>query len=393
MGNFPEIPFIEKLLLDLIPFMTHDRIWLLIRLLIFPGILFASVMVWPNVWIERKMWGRIHDRRGPTHIGFRGILQLMADFVKLLSKEVIIPKNAHKVVFRLIPMASLFIAFMAFSLLPFDENWALFYNTDTPNLDCSAVGGILPSGCNYLNYDLLLLYALLTAIPVLGILAGWAAGSKYPIIGGWRFANQQFAIEVPLLLSTLGPAILTGSLSLMVISVTQQANVWFIFILPLSFITFAAAGIASVGRWPFDIHEADSEIVLGPRTEYSGALFMMAFMGQYVEIFMFAGTIVTFFLGGGQLIPFVANLDIPLIGDIITKFPTWVPIPALIFIGKMVGVFFVFIIVTNTLHRIRMDQILRLMWRILIPLTLINIMGVMLGIALFPGFREFLGLM
>lgn len=382
MSYFPPIPFIEELLLSWFNFLTHDRLWQLIRILIFPGLLFAVIMVWPNVWIERKMWGRIHDRRGPTHVGFGGFLQLMADFIKLLSKETIIPKKAHKLMFRTIPILSLFFALTAFSLLPFDENWALYYSID-PGVETCTGAGLSGSGCYYLNYDLILLYALLTGIPVMGLLAGWAAGSKYPIIGGWRYANQQFAVEIPLLLSTVGPAILTGSLSLMYISLKQVDTIWFVFLLPLTFITFVTAGIASVGRWPFDIEDADSEIVVGWRTEYGGSLFMIVFMAQYVEIFLFCGTAVALWLGGGQLIPFVPNADIPII--------SLIP-PAFIFIGKMLLVYLLFIIMTNSLHRIRMDQILRLMWRILIPLALINILGAMLGLALFPGFFESLGL-
>jgi len=382
MSYFPPIPFIEELLLSWFNFLTHDRLWQLIRILIFPGLLFAVIMVWPNVWIERKMWGRIHDRRGPTHLGFGGFLQLMADFIKLLSKETIIPKKAHKIMFRAIPILSLFFALTAFSLLPFDENWALYYSIDEGVNTCTGAG-LSGSGCHYFSYDLILLYALLTGIPVMGLLAGWAAGSKYPIIGGWRYANQQFAVEIPLLLSAVGPAILTGSLSLMYISLKQADTIWFVFILPLTFITFVTAGIASVGRWPFDIEDADSEIVVGWRTEYGGSLFMVVFMAQYVEIFLFCGTAVALWLGGGQLIPSVPNSAIPIINLI--------P-PAFIFIGKMLLVYLLFIIVTNSLHRIRMDQILKLMWRILIPLTLINILGAMLALALFPELRTFLGL-
>ncbi|MFQ5819649.1 MAG: NADH-quinone oxidoreductase subunit H [Candidatus Heimdallarchaeota archaeon] len=377
MSYFPELPeFIVNLFKIFAPLMTneeiHFRFWQLFRILIFPGLLFAVIMVWPNVWIERKMWGRIHDRRGPTHVGFRGFLQLMADFIKLLSKETIIPKKAHKLMFRAIPILSLIFALTAFSLLPFDENWALYYSIDD---------GVK----NYFSYDLILLYALLTGIPVMGLLAGWAAGSKYPIIGGWRYANQQFAVEIPLLLSTVGPALLTGSLSLMYISLKQADTIWFVFILPLTFITFVTAGIASVGRWPFDIEDADSEIVVGWRTEYGGSLFMIVFMAQYIEIFLFCGTAVALWLGGGQIIPFVSN------ATILGRFAKYIP-PAFIFIGKMLLVYLLFIIVTNSLHRIRMDQILKLMWRILIPLTLINILGAMLGLALFPGFFEYLGL-
>lgn len=385
MSYFPEIPIIEDLLLRLVPLLTHDFLWQLIRILFFPGLLFAVIMVWPNVWIERKMWGRIHDRRGPTHVGFGGFLQLMADFVKLLSKETIIPKKSHKLMFRLIPILSLFLALTAFSLLPFDENWALYYSIDAGAETCTGTG-LLTSGtrCHYLNYDLILLYALLTGIPVMGLLAGWAAGSKYPIIGGWRYANQQFAVEIPLLLSTVGPALLVGSLSLMTITLTQAETIWFVFLLPLSFITFVTAGIAAVGRWPFDIEDADSEIVVGWRTEYGGSLFMIVFMAQYVEIFLFTGTVVALWLGGGQLIPLVPNASIPLVNLI--------P-PAFIFIGKMIFVYLLFIIMTNTLHRVRMDQILRIMWRILIPLTLINILGAMLALSLFPELRAFLGLM
>jgi len=385
MSYFPEIPIIEDLLLRLVPFLTHDFLWQLIRILIFPGLLFASVMVWPLCWIERKMWGRIMDRRGPTHLGFLGFLQLAADMIKLLNKELIIPKKAHKLMFRVIPMLSLIFAVTAFSLLPFDENWALYYSID-PGVETCTGMGLLTSGsrCHYLSYDLLLLYALLTAIPVVGLLAGWAAGSKYPIIGGWRYANQQFAAESPLLLSTVGPALLTGSLSLMTISLKQAGSIWFVFLLPLSFITFCVAGIAAVGRWPFDIEDADSEIVMGWRTEYGGVLFMLVFMAQYIEIFLLTGTVVALWLGGGQLIPFVPNADIFLVNLI--------P-PAFIFIGKMLMVLLSFIIITNTLHRVRMDQILKIMWRILIPLTLINILGAMLALALFPELRVFLGLM
>jgi NADH-quinone oxidoreductase subunit H len=268
-------------------------------------------------------------------------MQLFADAVKLLSKETIVPSKAYRLMYRFLPILNFIAVTVGIGLIPFSEDWA-----------------IGRSGAS-----LILVYALLTVIPVIGLLAGWAAGSKYPLVGGFRSASQQFSFEVPLLLSAVTPALLAGSLDLMTIS-ESQSTIWFIVFAPLSFITFIFASIAELSKVPLDIPDADAEIVWGWRTEYSGVYFLILYFAQYLELFLFSGIATALFLGGGSGIPILP--------------------PVATFLIKMFAISFLIIVVTSSFHRVRMDQVLRLCWRTLLPLALLNLAGVLLILAYFP---------
>nr|MDO8098405.1 NADH-quinone oxidoreductase subunit H [Candidatus Njordarchaeota archaeon] len=321
--------------------LVEQNSFLLFKVLVFPGLLFIIFSAITLVWLERKIWGRIQDRRGPTYIGKFGTLQLIADAIKLLSKETIVPSKAYRLMYRFLPILNFAAVAIGIALIPFSEEWAIGRS----------------------NVSLILVYALLTVIPVVGLLAGWASGSKYPLVGGFRFASQQFGFGVPLLLSAVAPALLAGSIDLMIIS-QRQSVIWFIVFTPLSFITFIVASVAEISKVPLDIPDADAEIVWGWRTEYSGVYFLIYYFAQYLELFLFAGMATALFLGGGSGIPFLP--------------------PVLTYLVKMFVVSIMITVITSSLHRVRMDQLLRICWRILLPLTLLNIAGIMLVLAYFP---------
>lgn len=324
----------------LIQLITQNS-FLLFKIIVFPGLLFIIFSAVALVWLERKLWGRIQDRRGPAYIGKAGTMQLFADAIKLLSKETIIPSKAYGLMYRFLPILDFVAVAIGISLIPFSEQWSIGRS----------------------NVSLILVYALLTVVPVIGLLAGWAAGSKYPLVGGFRSASQQFSFEVPLLLSAVTPALLAGSLDMMTIS-ESQSTIWFVVFAPLSFITFVFASIAELSKVPLDIPDADAEIVWGWRTEYTGVYFLLIYFAQYLELFLFSGVATALFLGGGSGIPFLPSV--------------------VTFLIKMFTVSFVIIVLTSSFHRVRMDQVLRLCWRRLLPLTLLNLAGILLVLAYFP---------
>jgi len=321
--------------------LLQENSFLLFKIIVFPGLFFIIMSAVALVWLERKMWGRIQDRRGPTYIGKFGTFQLFADAVKLMSKETIIPSRAYKLMYRFLPILNFLAVAIGIGLIPFSAEWAIGRS----------------------SVSLILVYALLTVIPVVGLLAGWASGSKYPLIGGLRFASQQFSFEVPLLLSAVAPAMLAGSIDLMTIS-QSQSIIWFVLLAPLSFVTFIIASIAELSKVPLDMPDADAEIVWGWRTEYTGIYFLLYYFAQYLELFLFTGMATALFLGGGYGIPFLPHVVTYLI--------------------KMFGLSLVIIVLTSSLHRVRMDQLLRMCWRLLLPLTLLNLAAIMLLLGYYP---------
>jgi NADH-quinone oxidoreductase subunit H len=321
--------------------LIQENSFLLFKIIVFPGLLFIILSAVALVWLERKMWGRIQDRRGPTYIGKFGTFQLFADAVKLLSKETIVPSKAYRLMYRFLPILNFLVVSIGIGLIPFSTEWAIGRS----------------------SVSLILVYALLTAIPVVGLLAGWASGSKYPLVGGLRFASQQFSFEVPLLLSAVAPALLAGSIDLMTIS-QSQSTIWFIVFAPLSFITFIVASIAELSKVPLDMPDADAEIVWGWRTEYTGVYFLLFYFAQYLELFLFTGIATALFLGGGGGIPFLPHV--------------------VTYLVKMFALSFIIIVLTSSLHRMRMDQLLRMCWRVLLPLALLNLAAIMLLLGYYP---------
>jgi len=327
-----------------------ENFMFLFRAVLFPGLIFVVMALIWAVWFTRKLWGRIQDRRGPVHLGKYGGLQLFADAIKLIAKESIIPENAKRWMFRFLPGLLLVIVLLPFCFIPWDfEYW---YIAD-------------------LSVSLVLVFAFLTAVPVIALLAGWVSGSKYSLIGGFRAANNQFAAEIPMIISTIGPALLAGSLSLMGIAQAQQ-SVWFAILLPINLATFLVAAIASVGIFPFDAPVADSEIIFGWRTEFTGIYFTLTYFAEFAEQMLYSALIVALFLGGPTGFPFLPG--------------------AVNFIIKFIITFFFFVLVSSSFQRLRQDQIVHYCWKYLLPLALLNVILAMLAIVYLPGLAAMLPL-
>ncbi|MHA2005349.1 MAG: complex I subunit 1/NuoH family protein [Candidatus Thorarchaeota archaeon] len=337
------ILFIWALIFDVANFMF------LFRSVLFPGLIFVVlVLIWA-VWFTRKLWGRIHDRRGPVHLGKYGGAQLFADAIKLIAKETIIPDKAKRWMYRFLPGFLLVMVLLPFAFIPWDAYW---FVAD-------------------LSVSLVLVFAFLTAVPVVALLAGWVSGSKYSLIGGFRAANNQFAAEIPLIMSSVGPAMLAGSLSLMGIA-QAQSTMWFAVLLPVNLATFLIAAIASVGVFPFDPPVADSEIIFGWRTEFSGIYFTLTYFAEFAEQMLYSALIVALFLGGPNGFPFVPGV--------------------INFIIKFIIVFFFFVLVSSTFQRLRQDQIVHYCWKYLMPLAILNIIIAMLVVAYNPWLVAWLAL-
>lgn len=290
---------------------------------------------------ERKVLGFMQLRVGPNQYGGRfGLLQTVADVFKLLIKEDVIPAKADKPLFKIAPMIAFVPSFAVLAAIPFTDR---FYFTDM------GVG--------------LLYFLSLTSITTLGILAGgWASNNKYSLLGAMRAAAQMISYEVPLVMSVIGVILFSGSLNLLNI-VEAQSTVWFIVLQPLGFVIFLVAAVAELNRVPFDLPEAESELVAGYFTEYSGFRWAFFMLAEYVYIFATAAlTTVLFF--GGWLPPLQW---VPGLG-----FLAYIPGPVW-FVMKFSAVVFFFIWLRGTLPRVRSDQLMEFGWKVLLPLSLANI--------------------
>jgi NADH-quinone oxidoreductase subunit H len=337
-----------------------DGIWTLIsmpenfmflfRSVIMPGLVFVLFALIFTVWFTRKVWARVQDRRGPTHVGKYGGYQLFADAIKLMAKETIIPDKARRWMYRILPSLLLLIVLIPFAFIPWDPYWNILGSADSAFPD--------------LSVSLVLVFAVLTAVPVFSLLIGWVSGSKYSLIGGFRAANNQFAAEIPMVISSVGPAMLAGSLSMFSI-VQAQSSIWYIVLLPINFVTFLVASIASVGTFPFDAPVADSEIIFGWRTELSGIYFTVVYFAEFAEQMLYSALMVALFFGGFNGLPFLPGI--------------------VNFLIKWLVVFFIFVVVTSSFYRLRQDQIVHLCWKYLLPLSILNVVLVMFAIVYIPG--------
>ncbi len=296
------------------------------------AVTFVALLVMSQVWAERKLIARIQDRVGPNRVGPFGIVQSVADAVKLLGKEDLIPKAADRVVFVLAPLAVMVPSLMIYAVLPF--NW----------------------DATITRLDIGILYVLaLATIPTIGIImAGWASYNKYTLLGGMRAAAQLISYEVPEVLSVIPVVLIAGTLSLWGIAAAQQ-NAWFILapvVGPLAFITFFVSGIAEINRSPFDLPEAESEIIAGFHMEYSGMRFALFFLAEYANAFTVSAIAATLFFGGWQ---------------------GWILPGYLWFFLKTYVLFLVMVWVRGTLPRLRYDQLMAFAWKVLLPITLINL--------------------
>ena len=289
---------------------------------------FVLTMVMGVIYIERRGMARMQSRLGPNRTGPFGLLQPVADAIKVLLKENIVPDAADKLIHWLAPVVAFAPALMIFAVVPFGN-------------------GVLLAD---LNVGILYVVAI-SSVSTVGIfMAGWGSRNKYSLIGAMRNVAAVVSYEIPLVLAIVGVVLISGSLSLNQIVVAQ--DVPFILLQPLGFLLFFAAGCAEINRSPFDLMEADSEIVAGFHTEYSGMKFAMFYLVEYAEAVAISAIIATLFLGGWR-------------GPIL---PPW-----LWFVVKVIIVFFAMVWTRTTLPRIRIDQLMAFAWKFLFPMSLFNL--------------------
>lgn len=306
-------------------------------------IVFACVMLCVAylTWIERKVIGHIQIRVGPMYAGWHGLLQPIADGIKLFFKEDIMPSKANKVLFVLAPTISIIPALMTFAVIPFGDYTTFFGLLKNPE----------PMRIAELNIGILYIFALAGLGSYGVVFGGWAANNKYALIGALRGSAQMISYELALTLSVLGVVMITGSLNLVEI-VNAQKNVWNIVYQPVAFFMYIVCGIAELNRTPFDMPEAESELVAGFHADYSSMKFAMFFMAEYANMITVASLATTLFLGGWHG-PF---------------FP-----PIVWFMIKVFILIFFFIWVRATYPRVRFDQLMKFGWKFMVPLALANI--------------------
>jgi NADH-quinone oxidoreductase subunit H len=292
---------------------------------------------------ERRVLARMQVRIGPNRAGPGGSLQPIADAVKLIFKEELIPANADKVIFILAPVITVIPALIITAVVPWGTSVNLF-------------GRDIPLSLSNVNVGALYILAV-TSISVYGItLAGWSSNNKYALLGGMRATAQMISYELSLGMSFIGPILLAGSMSIMDI-IQSQSQVWNIIRQPIAFVLYMFARLAETNRAPFDMPEAEQELTAGYHTEYSSMKFALFFMAEYIKVIAIAMIGSSIFLGGFQG-PFVAQL--PWLG------------PLYLFL-KVVAWIFVVIWVRATLPRIRYDRLMALGWKVMFPLALVNV--------------------
>jgi NADH-quinone oxidoreductase subunit H len=291
------------------------------------------------VWVERKFLARLQVRLGPNRAGKFGLLQPIADMIKMVAKEDLMPDGADRFIFLLAPAVVAVTALLMFAVVPLGP-------------DVTLMGYKVPLVISDLNVGLLFIFAL-SSLGVYGVaLGGWASNSKFSLLGGIRGAAQMISYELALGLSLVPIVMLAKSMSLVAI-VEAQSQYPFVLVQPLAFIIFVVAAMAESKRIPFDLPEAENELGAGYHTEYSGIRFGLFFLGEYVHMQVLGALIAVFFLGGwhGPLLP-----------------------PVIWLVIKIFVVALVMIWIRGTLPRLRYDQLMTIGWKVLVPLALINIM-------------------
>jgi NADH-quinone oxidoreductase subunit H len=285
------------------------------------------------VWLDRRVWGLVQKRRGPNVVGPFGLLQTLADALKYILKEVIIPASANKPVFILAPIITMTLALIAWAVIPMSETMIL----------------------SDINVGLLYLFAV-SSLGVYGIImGGWASNSKYPFLGAIRSAAQMVSYEVSIGIIIINVLLCVGSLNLKDI-VLAQKDLWFVIPLFPMFVIFFISALAETNRPPFDLPEAEAELVSGYQTEYSGMMYAMFWLGEYANILLMCAMGSILFLGG-----WLPIVDIYPINQIPS--PLWM-------IFKILFLFFLFALVKAIVPRYRYDQLMRLGWKIFLPFSL-----------------------
>jgi len=304
---------------------TYKILFLLIPILV------SVAMI---VWLDRRVWAFVQKRRGPNVVGPFGLLQSLADALKYIFKEIIIPSSSNKIIFILAPIVTMTLALVAWAVIPFGENFVL----------------------SNINVGILYLFAV-SSLGVYGIImGGWASNSKYPFLGAIRSAAQMVSYEVSIGIIIINVLVCVGSLNLSDIVLAQE-RIWFIFPLFPMFVIFFISSLAETNRPPFDLPEAEAELVAGYQTEYSGMMYAMFWLGEYANILLMCAMGSILFLGGWlspiEIYPF----------NLIPE-PLWL-------IFKILFLFIIFALVKAIVPRYRYDQLMRLGWKIFLPFSLL----------------------
>jgi NADH-quinone oxidoreductase subunit H len=333
--------------LPIIKFLIHTDLF---RVAVFPGFTYAALLAAATIFIERKFLAKMQLRIGPLYAGkIEGILQLIADGLKLISKEIIVPSGADKLIFWAAPVAFVVTAAAVIALIPVAPGWVV------ADLDVGIIA----------------VFAFLGFFPLITLLFSWASNSKYPFIGGLRALHQMVAFEIPFILSALSVVILAGSLNLTDIAVAQNSY-WFILFLPISAFVFYISSLAELERIPFDLPEAESEIVAGWLTETSGMIYGLIQLGTYVKLYALAALFVILFLGGWSG-PQIFPMEI-MPGYTGVKIYNAITVNAVFwFTLKTLGMIMLILLPRGINPRIRIDILLHTGWYKLIVLAFINI--------------------
>jgi len=312
------------------------------------------------VWVERRVSAFIQNRIGPNRVGPWGLLQAPADVLKLFLKEEIVPAKASHAIHTLAPIISIVVAMATFAVVPFGDRISLF-GRDIKLLIADVNIGVL--------------YILaLTSLGVYGIaLSGWSSNNKYSLLGGLRSSAQLISYELSMGLSVVGVIMVAGTLQLDKIVELQAGFAWNAFLTPIGFITFVVASFAETNRLPFDLPEAEPELVGGYHTEYSGMKFGTFFLAEYANMITSGALIVTLFLGGWQF-PYLQSFGLPPIWTSILQIAT--------FVVKVGAVLFFYVWIRWTIPRFRYDQLMDLGWKVMLPLALLNLGVTGIGILL-----------
>lgn len=319
----------------MIPFIIITLIKILVVFVVF------LLMIAYLTWLERKLLGHFQVRLGPMRVGPHGLLQPFADGIKLLFKEELVPANVNRFIYNLAPILVFIPALIIMAVIPFGDQITIF-------------GQKVDLVISDFNMGILYVFAI-TSLGVYGlVLAGWSSNNKYSLLGGLRSSAQMISYEVSLALSLIGVLMIAGSLSLVeIVKVQDKFFNWFIFRQPLGFLLYLVCAIAETNRVPFDLPEAENELVAGFHTEYSSMKFAMFFLGEYGSMINAGALATTLFLGGWQG-PFLP--------------------PVVWFLIKLCAFLFFYIWLRATLPRFRYDQLMNFGWKVLLPLALLNIL-------------------
>ena len=343
---FAPINFIDEILLKFFsPQTVNNVVWPLIQI----GAVVTIVAGWVAyaTYLERKISAFMQARLGPMRVGPWGLLQPIADAIKLLTKEDFIPDKADRGIFFIAPYIAVAAAFIVMAVIPFAPDWGVVAD---------------------INIGLLFVLAVSSVGVLALILAGWSSNSKYALLGGLRSSAQMVSYEVAMGLSLVGALMFARTLSLSgVVNAQAVDSVWFLFYQPVGFLIFLVSGIAENNRAPFDLPEAESELVAGFHTEYSGMRWSLFFMAEYAAMVVVSAIAVTVYLGGWYF-PFVYRLT-----EAKGLHNLYVIVSLLVFIAKLLAVLYLYFWLRWTLPRFRYDQLMDIGWKWLIPSALINI--------------------